>query len=200
MAGVSTVTGVVVKLDNMHTGQTLPTRAGEVRGSATISPCGRYRYLLERLWGSGPSATFVMLNPSTADAETDDPTIRRCIAFTKAWGCNNLSVVNLYGLRATDPRELRRADDPVGPGNDEAIWQRLMIHSSWEDWPIVAAWGTKANPYIVRRMLDRARGAGVNFSCLGVTMDGHPRHPLYLPRTAELVRWPNGGHEGGRTP
>src|SRR5262249_14212908 len=106
-----------------HPAPTGARRREEVRRAAVISDCGRYRYSLTRRWGDAaePRALFVMLNPSTADAEQDDPTIRRCIGFAKAWGMGSLEVVNLYALRATDPAALLSAPDPIGPKNDTMI-------------------------------------------------------------------------------
>src|SRR5215510_5582686 len=89
---------------------------------AVLSDCGRYRYMLRRTWDhSKPRVLFVMLNPSTADAEIDDATIRSCIRLAKGAGYGSFEVVNLYALRATDPAELQRADDPVGPKNNDII-------------------------------------------------------------------------------
>jgi hypothetical protein len=89
---------------------------------ATFDPTGAYRYALWRVWdGNRPPLVFVMLNPSIADAERDDPTIRRCLGFACAWGYGALTVVNLFALRATCPHTLRRAADPVGPDNDEHL-------------------------------------------------------------------------------
>lgn len=106
-------------------------------GEAVFSADTIYRYRLSRTWGSsGTHATWIMLTPSTADALEDDPTIRRCVAFTKAWGLDGLVVVNLFALRATDPRALARHRDPVGPANDQFI--REALHP----WSVpVAAWG-----------------------------------------------------------
>ena len=93
--------------------------------SAVVSQCGAYRWHLTRLVDNnifqGGRLLFVMLNPSTADAETDDPTLRRCIGYSRAWGYGGLAVVNLFGLRTTDPRELRRHADPVGRRNDDYV-------------------------------------------------------------------------------
>ena len=105
--------------------------ADPAAGAAVLSPCGAYRYLLTRRFGPGKKlATFVMLNPSTADAERDDATIRKCVGFARSWGCAGLQVVNLFAFRATDPTDLRMADDPVGPENDvwlgRAIWERRI--------------------------------------------------------------------------
>ncbi len=86
--------------------------------NAVISECGRYRYVLTRQVGPGTrTATFILLNPSTADANNDDPTIRRCIGFARQWGCGKLTVLNLFAVRATDPQWMKAASDPVGPEN-----------------------------------------------------------------------------------
>ena len=141
---------------------------------ATFSPCGRYRYTLRRQWDeSKPSALFVMLNPSTATALLDDPTIRRCIGFAKAWGYGGLLVGNIFAMRSTDPDVLYDADDPVGPDNDAAL---AGLHS--EAALTVAAWGVHGK-YLGRgnAVLRRLGGA---VRCLGQTKDGHPRHPLYI--------------------
>lgn len=143
-----------------------------------------YRYTLTRdLGGLMPlkRVVFVMLNPSTADQVEDDPTIRRCMGFARREGATELGVVNLYGLRATDPRELRGHPDPVGPGNDEA----LRWASRWADL-LVAAWGAHAPGARVEdavRVLDRP------LRCLGTTKSGAPKHPLYLAKNTPLSMW-----------
>lgn len=149
-------------------------------GMAHISDDGLYRYSLTRLLGAGRNqggdfiCTFVMLNPSTADASQDDPTIRRCIGFAKAWGYERLKVVNLYAYRATKPADLWLADDPVGPENDHAI--SLVFGGSDL---IVAAWGANAR---AERLVQFAETfAGWRFHALGLTKAGEPRHPLYMP-------------------
>jgi hypothetical protein len=147
-----------------------------------------YRYRLSRTWGtSGTHATWIMLNPSTADALTDDATIRRVTAFTKAWGLDGLVVVNLFALRATDPRELRKHPDPVGAANDR------FIAGAIQPWSVVvAAWG--AHPLADQRsaevmaLVAEKTGAG----CLGVTKGSFPRHPLYVRSDAPLVAYPPG--------
>ena len=160
--------------------------ADRLDADALLSPDGRYRYWLTRDWARGPVATFIMLNPSTADASVDDPTIRRCIGFARAWGMGGLKVVNLYALRSTDPKALWTADDPVGPDNDF----HLRDAAGWANrlsWPLVAAWGANAKPdrIAVVRRLD-----GMNrLTALGVTKDGQPRHPLYLRADATLQPW-----------
>ncbi len=155
--------------------------------SARISDCGRYRYTLLRRWGTRPKGvTWIMLNPSTADAEIDDPTIRRCMTFTERLGYNAMMVVNLFALRATHPVLLLDAEDPVGEANP--IWLRKALHQGKI---LVAAWGVVKKPirsgvdYIVKLM----REDGYNLKCLGTTKDGSPRHPLYVRGDAPLVEW-----------
>lgn len=155
--------------------------------SAIISSDGVYRYTLERSWQPGFSLPFVMLNPSTADAEHDDPTIRRCIGFAKRENYDGLLVVNLYAYRATDPREIRRAVDPVGPENDEYL-QRVFTTARRASAPVVVAWGANPDPYRLRQVLRLAEG--VDLRCLGTTAGGDPRHPLYVRGDQPLERWP----------
>jgi hypothetical protein len=153
--------------------------AGERPAGATISPCGLYRYDLRRIWG-GPGlkvVNFVMLNPSTADESEDDPTIRRCIAYAKAWGFGGLSVTNLYAFRATDPGSLWSAPDPVGPLNDEFIrrWASTadLVLMAWGNHGVRGGRGNA-----VMKLLKPLSGR----SCyLKITGNGQPGHPLYLP-------------------
>lgn len=160
--------------------------ADDMVRSAEISDDGMYRYALGRQWGRGWPATFVMLNPSTADANIDDPTIRRCIGFARGWGLGGIRVVNLYAYRATNPRELWTAEDPVGPLNRRHLFNALE-RAATTDTPVVAAWGAHAKRDRVEAFLDLLHSNRV--TCLGVTKDGHPRHPLYLPKTATLSPW-----------
>jgi len=155
------------------------------RCAAYISPCSKYRYWLSREWGNDPASKvcFVMLNPSTADALKDDATIRRCVGFAKAWGYQGLHVVNLFALRATNPSALysKEEADPVGPESN-----RFLLEIPCER--IIAAWGVygqhRGRAAEVLRML---ADAGRTVECLGVTKDGYPRHPLYLPCWATPV-------------
>jgi hypothetical protein len=145
---------------------------------------GPYRYLLSRRWGLGAPALFVMLNPSTADATDDDPTIRRCIGFARRWGAPAVEVVNLYALRATRPRDLFAHAAPVGPDNDDAIAGAAARAGA-----IVVAWGVHGarDPRRAARVLELLRGHPI--ACLGVNRGGEPRHPLYLPARARRRRW-----------
>ena len=154
--------------------------------SAKFSACGRYRYLLERRWAEGRLATFIMLNPSTADAEKDDPTIRRCIGFAKSWGLGGIRVVNLYALRSTNPAGLWAVDDPIGPANN--AWLVDAADDAYDHGaPLVAAWGANAKLDRVRDVQQMLRR--YQLKALGVTKAGQPRHPLYLPGSSVLSEW-----------
>lgn len=167
----------------------------EVHRSAVLSDDGRYRYALERRWDQHlvpPTVelvTFVMLNPSTADAEVDDRTIGRCVGFARTLGAYALGVVNLYAYRATDPAELWTVPDPAGPLNDRAI--RAYAQAAADaGTPIIAAWGANARPDRVDAVVDLIANTGAKLSALGTTKDGAPRHPLYLRASATLSPWP----------
>lgn len=156
--------------------------------TAIISQCGTYRYLLTRQADfTNPersTALFIMLNPSTADATIDDPTIRRCRGFARFWDCNGIAVANLYALRATNPKELWSHADPVGPQNDNHL-QRLAR----EYGDIVCAWGSNAKPERVAFVVSLLRENKARLFCLGTTKDGSPRHPLYVRGDQPLVPW-----------
>lgn len=163
-------------------------------GSAVLSDDGLYRYRLSRAWlGTGGPCLFVCLNPSTADASEDDATVRRMVGFARDWGHRELLVGNLFAYRATDPRELRRIKDPIGPENAA----HLAAMAGRAD-RIVAAWGAD---WMVRqwqpRPFTRALSAWPqrawellaehgDVACLGTTRDGHPRHPLRLAASTPL--------------
>ena len=153
-----------------------------------MSADGRYRFLLTRRTGFGNRAVmFVMLNPSTADAERDDPTIRRCINFAARWERGWLYVVNLSPLRATDPADLLRA----GPEPEE-IWLenvRTILDTSARSDLVVAAWGVHGQAEGRAQRVLAALAGRCEIHCLGTTRAGYPRHPLYLPVTEQLVRF-----------
>lgn len=145
-----------------------------IQSSACISECGRYRYRLYRQWDeSRPDVLFVMLNPSTADHYTDDRTITRCVGFARNWGYGGLLVGNLFALRSTNPGELYKSDDPIGPYNDAALGDMAAQVDV-----IVAAWGNhgtlRNRGCEVLRMLSGKRHA------LQLNKSGHPAHPLRL--------------------
>ena len=147
-----------------------------------------YRYELARslrhsLFDDPRTVLFVMLNPSTADETTDDPTIRRCIGFARSWGFTELRVANLFAMRATDPRELRTAADPIGLGNDEALAREIARAGL-----VVAAWGVHGT-FLDRDRKVVAAHPETRWTCVGTTRDGHPRHPLYVRADATAIPW-----------
>jgi hypothetical protein len=153
---------------------------------AHLSPCGTYRYRLRRWWNERPErwALWIMLNPSTADAIQDDPTIRRCIGFSKAWGLDGLMVGNVFALRATDPKELRNVRDPYGPGNGTHLYAMAQLAEI-----VICGWGasdfvSQTHVSCLLRDLDKPT------FCLGTTKAGHPRHPLYVASATERQPFP----------
>jgi hypothetical protein len=152
---------------------------GEVLRTADLSPDGRYRYRLTRMWDGGARlVNWIMLNPSTADATQDDPTIRRCIGFAKQWGYDGIIVTNLYAFRAADPRELFRASEPVGG----AVNYERILGAAQAAELVVAAWG--AHPKAKDRgrlILNALRRQGHAVHCIAMTMSRSPVHPLYQP-------------------
>lgn len=149
-----------------------------MQGSAILSECGRYRYVLTRETGGGRGVVaFIMLNPSTATADVDDPTIRRCRGFARDWGYGSLVVLNLFALRATDPALMKAAADPVGPDNDRHLREVARNANA-----VVAAWGVHGGHRgRDRHVLALLADLDGDLLCLGTTRAGHPRHPLYAP-------------------
>lgn len=151
-----------------------------MRKSAVISNCGKYRYRLDRKWDDGLcSMPIIMLNPSTADADLDDPTIRRCISFAKREGFGGIVVMNLFGFRATSPKEMLAAENPHGPEN----WNHLLEMISYAreiNEAILCAWGAHGVHGMAKRVQEYAKVNKVRLACLGKTSGGHPRHPLYV--------------------
>lgn len=149
-----------------------------IHSDAVISDCGQYRYVLRRIWNSDAAyLVFVMLNPSTADADVDDATIRKCVGFARRLGYGGIVVVNLFALRSRDPKALGTALDPVGPDNDK--W--IKLECSIAEHPIIVAWGANGRDYPdrVRQVLDLIKPRAVN--ALRTSDDGTPWHPLMLP-------------------
>jgi hypothetical protein len=158
---------------------------GDAVSEAVYSECGRYRYLLTRVWAPGPKALFVMLNPSTATEAQNDPTVERCERRARALGFGAFRVTNIFAYRATDPRVMRAAADPVGPGNDAAILGSL----SWAD-AVVCAWGNHGLHLDRGREVERMlRASGARLSHLGLTGQGQPRHPLYVGYRQQPMDW-----------
>lgn len=143
--------------------------------SAILSADRKYRYVLTRIWDEKkPTVVFIGLNPSTADEEVDDETIRKCIGYAKRWGYGKLIMVNLFAFRSTDPSMLKRVEDPVGPDNDSYI-QKCVSESNL----VIACWGNHG------KLLNRDKalmGSLPNLVCLKRNKNGTPHHPLYLSK------------------
>ena len=142
---------------------------------ATFSRCGTYRYSLWRRWDAKkPVLLWLCLNPSTADAVEDDPTLRRCMGFARDWGYGTSITGNLFAYRATDPEAMKRAQDPVGPNNNQAL-KRLAAKADL----VIAAWGNDGN---LLGRADWARRTIPHLHYLKMNSSGEPAHPLYLPK------------------
>jgi len=149
--------------------------------SAVFSECRTWRYALTRIWSYGkPMVAFIGLNPSTADEVKNDPTVRRCIGFAKLWGFGGMHMLNAFAFRATDPKDLKAATDPVGPDNDK--WLKKIAKKVEFT---IACWGNhgefKNRGREVAALIPKLR-------CFRVTKERHPIHPLYLKR--DLVHQP----------
>jgi hypothetical protein len=155
----------------------------EIKKSATLSDCKKYRYCLTRIWDDKkPVVLFIMLNPSTADEEKDDATIRRCMKFSDDWGFGGLYVINLFAFRATKPEELLKESLPVGSENEH--WFKEM--NTLTD-KVICAWGNG-------RIVDKIQKAFPHYKplrwikkplhYLELSKDGTPKHPLYLLKSS----------------
>lgn len=155
-----------------------------IERTAILSPCGLYRYTLRRTWGDNNRVVnWIMLNPSKADADIDDPTITRCIGYSQAWGYDGLVVTNLFAYRSTDPTMLREAADPIGPENDEHITREASGANL-----VLCGWGAdKAVGSRGAELLAMLRNKGIVPHCLIRTKDGFPGHPLFLPKRLKPV-------------
>jgi hypothetical protein len=159
-----------------------------LESDAVVSDCGKYRYLLRRTWDHyKPRALYIMLNPSTADAEKDDPTIRSCIRLAKGLNYGSFEVVNLFAWRATQPTELQKSSDPIGPKNADAIEGAIMRCDI-----AICAWGAYQGAIdqgrAVHSLLRQHRPA---VFCLGKTKSGAPKHPLYIKSGTPLEKFGN---------
>lgn len=153
--------------------------------AAEWSECRTFRYTLERRWSDGGLCVFVMLNPSTATESENDPTNRRTIGFAQRWGFGAVFALNLFAFRATDPKDMKAAVEPVGPDND-----RILLSVCSKADAIVCAWGVHG------RHRDRdlavfdllcSQTEGPPLECLGYSKAGDPLHPLYLRSDSERV-------------
>jgi len=153
---------------------------------AAFSPCRTWRYSLTRAAAREGERTviFIGLNPSTADESRDDPTTRRCVGFARDWGFAEMKLVNLFAFRATRPAELRAAPDPVGPGNEDAVRSAVAAADL-----VVCAWGNEgigSDTGAVLDLVDRPY-------CVGTTLGGAPRHPLYVRASTSPARFRRNG-------
>ena len=164
--------------------------ADEMRRSALLSPCSRFRYYLERRWRhDGPVAVFVLCNPSTADAEQDDATVRKCVGFAKRWDCAAMVIVNPFAFRSRDPKALLAETGDITGGIENARWMLAAVEAALSTGgPYVVGWG-EAMPRRLRAVaVDWVRGVLIDNTgdyvlraqCLGRTASGQPRHPLML--------------------
>ena len=148
-----------------------------MKTDASFSNCRKYRYALWRTWDeSKPYAMFIGLNPSTADETDDDPTIRRCIGFSKSWGFGGLCMVNLFAFRATEPRNMMSSSEPVGCEND--LWIEQLSEGAGV---VVAAWGNDGS-FMGRS--EKIMTMLPDLKCLKINKTGEPAHPLYQPGSA----------------
>lgn len=159
---------------------------GDARSEAIYSDCENYRFSLSRTWNSdGGRALFVMLNPSTATERQNDPTVERCERRARALGFGAFRVTNIFAWRATDPKELRSVPDPVGGENDQYILRGVEWASA-----VICAWGTHGELHNRGKAVEallRARGSSL--MVLGLTKDGHPKHPLYISYREQPQVW-----------
>jgi hypothetical protein len=161
-----------------------------IRRTATFSVCGLYRYQLGRIWDdTKPMAGWIMLNPSTADASQDDPTIRRVITFSRCWGYGGAAIRNLFALRSTDPKGLLKARDPIGPDGFEAALEAVACRVT------IVAWGKLTRPEFqahAAKLLQAIRDRRGSPICLGINSDRTPKHPLYLRSDVQPILYTEG--------
>ena len=153
-----------------------------INKTANFSSCRKYRYSLSRIWDKQKKfVLFIGLNPSTADEEVDDPTIRRCSGYAQKWGYGGFIMVNLFAYRTTLPSNLKKVKYPVGRDNDKYI-----VKLSKKADITVAAWGNNGNLY---RRDKQVMSLVPNLMCLRVNKSGQPAHPLYLNKDLKLTKF-----------
>lgn len=158
---------------------------------AVYSDCEQYRYSLTRTWDTaGARALFIMLNPSTATEIQNDPTVERCERRARTLGFGAFRVVNIFAYRATDPNDMRAADDPIGPDNDAAIRQSVAEWVRNPDDLILCAWGSHG-VFLDRgkQVISILRDIGNPLYSLGLTKGGLPKHPLYISYDQQPEPW-----------
>ena len=153
-----------------------------INKTANFSSCRKYRYSLSRIWDKQKKfVLFIGLNPSTADEEVDDPTIRRCSGYAQKWGYGGFIMVNLFAYRTTLPSNLKKVKYPVGRDNDKYI-----VKLSKKADITVAAWGNNGNLYSRDKQV---LSLVPNLMCLKVNKSGQPAHPLYLKKDLKLTKF-----------
>ena len=150
--------------------------------NATFSSCRKYRYSLFRIWDKKKKyVLFIGLNPSTANEEEDDPTIRRCSGYAQKWGYGGFIMVNLFAYRTTLPSNLKKVKYPVGRDNDKYI-----VKLSKKADITVAAWGNNGNLYSRDKQV---LSLVPKLMCLKINKSGQPAHPLYLKKDLRLINY-----------
>lgn len=162
-----------------------------IEASARFSECKTYRYYLIKSAVMAPTfkdtCVWIMLNPSTATEHQDDPTVRKCQKFSRRLNCPATIIVNLFGLRSTDPSGLIGHEDPVGPDNFHAVEWAVKHHNN-----IFVAWGSHKHPLLktlARRVANLAGQHKRQLLCLGINKDGMPKHPLYVADKSAFLKW-----------
>lgn len=169
--------------------RTSPFTVGGVNvaaGPASFSPDRSYRYSLWRTWDTTkPTVMVIGLNPSTADESQLDPTLKRCAVFAHSWGYGGFVMANLFAFRATDPLDMKACFEPVGPQNDS-----FLLELAFACKLVLAAWGTHGG-WLGRdeEVVELLTSSGVNLSCLKLTKEGHPWHPLYVKGGTRPMRF-----------
>jgi len=155
---------------------------------ALFSPCGEYRYTLWRQWDDGPTLLAVLLNPSTADATVNDPTVARVEKRARSLGYSRLVVCNIFAYKATDPFAVKAQNNPVGLDNDWHILEQAGLASK-----VMVGWGNHGDHLNRGKEVARLlRNAGIAPVCLGSTAGGQPLHPLYVSLSTPLQPWEGG--------
>jgi len=150
---------------------------------AYFSPDRKHRFMLWRKLGKGPGIMFIGLNPSTANEVNDDPTVRRCMGYARDWGYGDFWMCNLYSLCSSDPKKLYKGEHPQSPYNITS----LGVVREKVDLAIVA-WGNHGATVQMDQHWPRSLVKLLSpVHCFGVTKQGEPKHPLYLPKDAEIV-------------
>jgi len=172
----------------------MTTTIDGIRRHAEISECGQYRYMLRRVWDNDlPRCAWIMLNPSTADASVDDPTIRKCIGFAQRWGFGSIVVANLFAFRSTDSGVLRDKIEHVGDENDRWILNATSLATR-----IVCAWGSHPAARFRGAVVRQRLSESCKIHALKLSKDGSPWHPLYVPYSTEPLDWTAKGATDGK--